>query len=476
MIGLFGTLNLGVRSLQAQRQGVEVAGHNLANVNNPAYSRQRINLQTSLTLPTPFGPQGTGVDVASIQQMRSAVLDSQIQTEASVRGFLDAKQRALQSGEAILGQQIDRQSSGAQGAAATGAGGGQTSIAEGLSAFFNAFQSLSIDPTSLSERQAVTLQGQNLSSQFREVDSRLGQLQTDLNQTLESDVASANDLLTTIAGYNSEIAKAESGAPGSANDLRDLRQQKVEELGKLANVRTSEQSDGIFHVSISGVTVVSGATVADTLETYDAGGGQRLVRVQTAGTPLALTGGSIQGTVEARDATLQGLRSGLDELAGLMITQVNALHRVGFNLTGGTGAVFFSGTTAADIDVNSAVSGDPSALQVAGASGAVGDNRVALALAQLANQPQAALSNQTFSQSYAQTVAGYGNSVAVVNGQISDQTVVEKMLLRQRDSVSGVSLDEEMTDLIKFQKAFEASAHLITTVDEMLDTILNLTR
>ena len=469
-------MNLGARSLQTQRQGVEVAGHNLANVNNPAYARQRINIQTSITLPTSFGPQGTGADVVSIQQLRSALLDGQIQTEESVRGFLDAKQKALQNGEAILGQQIDRQSSGAQGAAATGSSGAQNGIAEGLSAFFNAFQSLSTDPTSLSERQAVLMQGQNLSSQFRQMDSRLGQLHSALDESLKSDVASANDLLAAIAGYSGDIAKAEALAPGSANDLRDLRLQKVEELAKLTNLQTSEQSDGIFHVSISGATVVSGSTVADTLETYDAGGGQMLVRAKTAGTPLALTGGSIQGTMDARDGALQGLRSDLNDLAAMLITQVNAVHRPGFSLTGATGADLFSGTNAADLDVTSALAGDPALLQASGASGAVGDNQVALALAQLAHQPQANLSNQTLSQSYAQTVAGYGNSVAVVNGQISDQSVVEKMLQRQRDSVSGVSLDEEMTDLIKFQKAFEASAHLITTVDEMLTTILNLQR
>ena len=122
------------------------------------------------------------------------------------------------------------------------------------------------------------------------------------------------------------------------------------------------------------------------------------------------------------------------------------------------------------------ISPSPALLQASGTSGAVGDNQVALALAQLANKANPGFSNRTFSQNYSQTVASLGQSLASVTTGISDQTVVEKMLQRQRDSVSGVSLDEEMTDLIKFQKGFEASAHLITTIDEMLQTVLSMKR
>lgn len=464
MLGLFGTLNLGARSLQIQRQGVEVAGHNLANVNNPAYARQRINIQTSLAIPSALGSQGTGADVISIQQLRSSLLDAQIQTEGSVSGFLEAKQKALQNGQAVLGEQIDQQ------------GGGEHGIAAGLSTLFSAFQSLSTNSTSLSERQNVVMQGQNLASQLRQIDGRLGRLSAALDDAVEGDVSTANDLIKTIANYNSQIFKEETDVPGSANDLRDLRQQKIEELSKLVNLQTAPQAGGMVTVSISGVTVVADAGVADTLETYDAGGGQMLVRARTAGTPLALTGGSLQGTIDARDGALQDLRSGVNGLAALLITEVNALHSSGFGLSGTTGENFFTGTNAADIDVNSALEGNPALLQASGTNGAVGDNQVALALAQLANKAQASLSNQTFSENHGQSVAGLGNALSSVNRELNDQTVVGNMLLRQRDSVSGVSLDEEMTDLVKFQKAFQASAHLITTIDEMLDTVLSLKR
>jgi flagellar hook-associated protein 1 FlgK len=101
---------------------------------------------------------------------------------------------------------------------------------------------------------------------------------------------------------------------------------------------------------------------------------------------------------------------------------------------------------------------------------------VALALAGLARAPQAALGNRTFGEAFAATVAGLGQSIASVNSQIASQELVSQMLERQRDSVSGVSLDEEMTNLMRYQKAFEASARVITTVDEMLETVLSLKR
>jgi flagellar hook-associated protein 1 FlgK len=126
--------------------------------------------------------------------------------------------------------------------------------------------------------------------------------------------------------------------------------------------------------------------------------------------------------------------------------------------------------------VNSVLTGDPARVQAAGVSGAASDNKVALQLAQLGNEPQAGWQGQTFSQRYGQSVAGLGQSLSSVNAQLNNQEIVESMLTRQRDAVSGVSLDEEMTDLMRFQRAFEASARLVSTLDEMLATLVSLGR
>lgn len=473
MLGLFGTLGMGTRALQVQQQGIETAGHNLANVNNPAYARQRVLLRTSNALPTPTGPVGTGVQVTEVQQIRDALLDQRIATESSVSGYWLAQQKALQYAQAELGQGIDWQPSGAEGTAATT--GAQRGLAEGLQDLFNAFQSVATSPTSIADRQVLLQKAQSLANRFNVTDQRLGELRDLLNEQLQDNVTSANDLLSSIASLNDDILNAEVGG-GTANDLRDLRQQKLETLAQLVKVDAVEDSSGNLNLSIGGTALVTGVALNDRLEAYDPGTGALLVRTATGGAALTLTGGAMQGTIDARDGALADLRNNLNSVASQLITEVNALHSAGYSLTGSTGAAFFTGTTAATMAVNSALTANPALVQAAGVSGAVGDNQVALALAQLADTRLAALGNQTFQQNYAQAVAALGQSLASANEQMSDQEAVAAMLAQQRASVSGVSLDEEMTDLVKFQKAFAASAKLITTVDDLLEAVVNMKR
>jgi flagellar hook-associated protein 1 FlgK len=475
MPGLFGTLSLGARSLQTQQLGIEVAGHNLANVNNPAYARQRLALATSVAVPTPFGLQGTGAEAAGIVRLRSDLVDRQVTGEASARGFLEAQQLALQYAQANLGQEIDRRASGTAGTGATSGVGGQHGIADGLTNLFNAFQSLSTQPTSLTERQVTLQRAADLASRFNQVDRRLENLRGALDDALQADVAAANALLAEIAGLNDQIATAEINSAGLANDLRDLRQAKIESLAKLANLTTTAGANGAVDISIGGVALVTGKTVEDVLETYHGGSGELLVQARTGGA-LALAGGSMAGTIDARDGALATLRREVNTLAATLIAQVNAIHATGFSLTGSTGADFFTGTDAADIAVNAALLADPALVQAAGGPGAVGDNQVALALAQLGSTKLPGLGDRTLTEHFSGTVAGLGQALAAVNGGLEDQTLVDEMLRRQRESLSGVSLDEEMTDLVKFQKAFAASAKLIATVDEMLEAVIGMKR
>lgn len=476
MLGLFGTLQMATRSLQTQRNGTEVAGHNLANVNTPGYSRQRVEIESSITVRSEMGLQGTGADAVAIRQIRDRLVDRNITSETSVRTSYESRQRALQFAQAALGQAIDRQATGADGTSVAAGVGGQRGIAEEMADLFAGFQSLSTNPTSSAERQVLVIKAQNLATQFNQVARRFDDLRSSLNESLGTDVDQVNIALNDIAKLNDQIISAELGTDATANDLRDIRQKRIEELAQFTKIDTVENDNGSIDISIGGVEMVRGRNVLDTLETYDAGGGQQLVRTVTGGTGLTLTGGSMQGTIDARDGDLVTLRADLDTLASSLITEVNAVHSTGYGLSGTTGAAFFTGTDASDIAFNSSLADDPTAIQASGVAGAVGDNSVAVQLAQLSTQKHAALGNQTFAQQYGQTVSKLGQYLNGTNTQLSNQQIVEQMLLRQRDSISGVSMDEEMTDLIKFQRAFEASAKLVTTIDEMLETLVNLKR
>lgn len=476
MLGLFGTLSLGSRSLATQRQGVEVAGHNLANASNPAYSRQRVSIQSTAEVISPYGPVGTGADAVAITQIRSQLLDTQIVGEESVGGSLEAQQRGLQYAQARLGQQIDRLASGSEGAtAANGVGGGQQ-LATGLADLFNAFQSLSTQPTSMSERQIVMMRAASLATQFNQLDTRMGELDTQLGETLAGDVSSANALMSDIAQLNDRISRIEGTGAGTANDLRDHRQAKLEELAKLVKFDAVEGVNGSVDIAIGGNSFVTGDSIVTKLETYDPGDGRPLIRAAGTDGPLTLTGGTLHGTIDVRDGAIRDLRNDLQSIARNLISEVNAAHAGGYALDGTTGNSFFLGTGAGDIRVNPALSGNPALLQASGDANARGDNSAVLAMAQLAGKAVPGLNGQTFAGQYSRSVAALGESLSSVNRQLSDHQVVGNMLATQRDSVSGVSVDEEMTDLTRFQRAYQASAKLINTVDELLEITLGLKR
>jgi flagellar hook-associated protein 1 len=467
MLGLFGTLNLASRSLQTQMTGVEVTGQNLANVNTTGYTRQAVDIQTSPDISTTIGPEGTGANVVAIQQVVNAILNSQIQSQQSTSGYWSAQQTALQSAQTSLDEFLNGTGSATSSTNSTT----DTGLSGQLSGLFNAFQAVATSPASISARQALVSSAQTLASTFNQVNSQLDASRALLNTSLGNDVDSANQLLSGIADLNKQISTANfNGA--TPNDLLDEREQDLENLSGLTNITTSTGTNGAMDVSIGGQSLVSGNQVLDTLQTYDAGGGQLLVQTATGGVNLTLTGGSMQGTIDARDGELATMQSSINTLASRLITQVNTIQGGGYSLTGTTGANFFNGSDAATISVNAALANNPSLIQASGSATATGDNSVALQLADLASTTQSGLSNQTFSDSYDGMVAALGDSLQTANDQVSNQTAVSNMLSTQRGSVSGVNVDEEMTNLMSFQRAYEASAQLVTTLNTMIGDTL----
>jgi flagellar hook-associated protein 1 FlgK len=470
MLGLFGTLNLASRSLQAQMTGVDVTGQNLANVNTPGYSRQMVKITASPDVQTSIGPEGTGADATSIQQAVSSLLNGQIQSQSSTSGYWNAQQTSLQSAQAALAEFLSGSSTSSTNSTTNSTDTSGTGLSKKLSDFFSAFSALASSDSD-SNQQAAVNAGQSLATMFNNVDSQFSSVRTSLNASLTSDVTSANQLLTNIAGLNKEISSAQSGG-GNANDLLDEREQDLENLSQLTTVSTSTGTNGAVNVTIGGQTLVAGGAVSDTLQTYDPGNGQLLVQTAAGGVNLTLTGGSMQGTIDARDNTLATMQNNVNQLAGTLITQVNAIHDSGYSSTGGTGNSFFTGANAGTITVNTALANNPSLIQISGSSTNSGDTSLALQISQLSTTAQSALNNQTFGDSYDGTVTDLGNALDNANTQVTDQTAVANMLTTQRSSISGVNVDEEMTNMMTFQRAYQASAQVVTTVNTLLgDTI-----
>ncbi len=458
MLGLFSTLDMAKRSMQTQMTGVEVAGQNIANVNTPGYSRQRVDITASAAIGTAVGMEGTGTQVASIQQVVSDLLNGQITSSASDLGYQQGRQTALQSLQDAFGEILNNTN-----------GTSSTGLASQLSDFFTALQGVATTPDSASARQALIGAAQNVTTTFNTMSQQFSSLKTSLNTSLNSDVDSANKYLAQIASLNGQIYNAEFSG-GTANDLRDQRQLALENLSKLADISTGTDAHGEISVSIGGQTLVNGAQTADSLKTYDAGGGQLLLQTATGGVNLTLARGQMQGTISARDNELATAQSQLNQLAIGLSGAVNGLHNSGFSPSGTTGANFFNGVGAATISVNPALAQNPMLIQAS--SGGSSDNSVALQLSQIADSTQAALGNQTFTNFYGGMLGNVGSALSDANTQVTNQQAVSDMLTTQRGAVSGVNIDEEMTNLLSFQRSYAASAEIVKTVDQMIQTTL----
>lgn len=467
MAGLLDTLSIGSRSLQTQRHGIDVTGHNLGNVNTPGYARQRLTLQAVSTVDEYGNYTGAGSEVIAIESIRDQILDNQVQTERSVTGTLEAQEKALQSALTALNDGVQR-SAGVSDGATTG-------LSNSLQELFARFQGLSVSPLSTADRQALVMSAQSLAQQFQQVDSRLARVDQAFTDELNLGVTQANKLLDEIADLNQRIVSAELRVPGSALDLRDSRQQKVEALANFIPLTVSNEDSGAITLLTNGAILIQNTEPVVHLQLITNSTGKLVPALASQSETLEPTSGLLHGVLEARDNSLKSLRDDINSLASSLITEINSVYTKGFSPTGSTGSSFFTGANASDIKVDPALVNNPGSLQTSASATESGDNKILLQLLQLAGKGIASLGGKTFSQAYAAILTTTGESLAATTRQLENQKSVETLLKTQRDSISGVSLDEEVTNLVKFQKAFQASARFITVTDELLDTVINLT-
>lgn len=460
---------MAAQALSAQQAGVQTAGRNLANANNPAYARQRVQMGDQAIIDTRYGSMGTGVEVLGIEQIRDSFLDANVAREISRTSMLQAQQRAYGRAEAFLGERVDRS---ADSASIGDASHSTNGISAALNDFFNGWEEIAANPTESGARQVLLQNAATLLDKFNTVDQRLAGLQDDLTSEITAGVATVNGLLGQIASLNREIGISEANAPGSAVDLRDQRQAALEKLANYMDITTrplagssgqievlaKDSSGGEFAV-VQGVTVRGGISFTGT--------------DFTSGLPpvtLALQGGSLAGNLAARDGTVAGLRDNLRRAAEQLAGSVNDAYN-----PGGSGGDFFQVPPASGI-IALAPGLTFNTLRTS-ATGDAGANEIAMEVGALARATFSTTSGDlidgTVNGFLGSIVSGLGTTLAGVGARLADQQSVQQMVTQQRDSVSGVSMDEEMADLMKYQRAYEASARVVRTLDELLDVLVN---
>jgi flagellar hook-associated protein 1 FlgK len=463
MSNIFSLMNIAQSSLFTQQKAIDITGNNIANVNTPGYTRQRLNFVQGK--PNYSGNQLLGTGVTSekgIQRFYDQFLNGQLNTQNEGLGRWEAQQDALQKIESLFDE-------------ASGFG-----LGNAMSEYWNAWQGVANHPSGVVERTSLVSAGQYLSETFNQINDGLNSLREEIDQHVDSIVDDINTMTQQIADLNQKITQQEVGGT-NANTLRDEREQLVFELSKVIDLQSFEDSDGNLSIAIGNGRPLVEGTATWTLSTTDNGGVQNVLWQDSSGTNVDITNdidsGELKGWIEARDVLLADYTNQLDTLAATIITEVNALHSTGTTLDNvtTTGVDFFGGSTAGTIAVNTTVVADTDLIAAAGAGGSIpGDNSNAISIANLQGDSTLMPGNSTFDDYFSALVGAIGSDVQASGYNHDHQTSMVQNLENRRQEVSGVSLDEEMVNLIQHQHAYNAAAKMITAADDMLSTLMGI--
>lgn len=482
MRSTFGSIETSLRGLRAQQLALETTGHNISNANTPGYSRQVVEMRATDPYAVPTmnrntiaGQIGTGVTVAQIRRMRDQFVDRRTQYENAALGYWDARQRSFSHLEVILAEPADLE---------TGA-----SIGFHLNAFWSALQQLGNANRADNEavRSVVLEKANNLCDTIRSTYRQLIALREDLNAEIAVKIGRINALADQIANLNAEIAKI-TAVGDQPNDLMDQREVLVGELSNLVSI--SIQSDDLnrYSINIAGMLLVSGDasyTMETKINTDPSSNKNGLYDVVWShnGKAVKFTDGELKGLLEMRDEEVWHYMASLDKFAETLISEFNSQHSQGFDLDGNSGGDFFKGGsgvgTAANITLSDDILGDGGWRKIAAAwiesgtwNGEVGNGENALRLAKLIKETPL-IDGSTLSDFYDGLIAKLGVDAEKAHVTYANQKILIGHLKNMQESVAGVSLDEEMANLIKFQNAYNAAARIMTAIDEILDKLIN---
>jgi flagellar hook-associated protein 1 FlgK len=469
-------------ALQADQAALAVTGANIANVNTPGYSRQTVTMQTNdpwepaSAGPASPGPLGTGISVGSINRVVNAFVNQQIYSANSQNGSL--------SNLTTMANQVQSAFNEPSG----------TGIGDDMTTFFNAFSTLASDPTSESDRSTVLSAAQAVVDQFHSVSSALSQIAPQVQTQVSADVTQVNQYATQIAQLNGEIrGQVEQGE--QPNDLEDQRDELINKLSGLVNVNTTNgvnagtgQPNGVVDVSIGSFSLVQDTTAASLPSTVSTASANDLGLQNSSGQVVPVTGGEIYGLIKSQ-TLVAGYQSSLDNLASNLASAVNSIHKTGYGLDGSTGNEFFSASTAgagqtqvtaANISLSAAVANNPDAIAAAvpitptpatGEPFASGNGDIATQIAGLATTP--VMGNSSLDDYYNNLIGQIGADAQNFTNESDNQTSILQQLQSQQSSASGVSLDEELSNQMMYEQAYQAAANVMSVQNTVIGTIMS---
>jgi flagellar hook-associated protein 1 FlgK len=560
MTGIYGVMSLAGNALLAQQKAINVTGNNIANVNTPGYSRQKLLLETKEPVQSSIGLMGNGVEADSVERVYDRFLGVQINSERETLGRWAARKDGLGLAEVIFDES------------------GDFGLSQSLNQFWTSWQNLANDPSGYNERVVLQAKSEVMTGSFNRLYADLQNARQGFDVNIEGAVADINRMAQQIAELNQKIMEVEASGIVTANDYRDRRDMVLKELAGLIDINTFEDGTGRVTVSVgSGQTLVESNSARSLTTQVNGFGFKDVAWVGQDGTTLNITGdinnGKLNGWLQTRDVDIRGYLRQLDVLAESLTERVNNLHQNGWGLDGSNGNDFFSGMATASgnldslltitaeqggtgnisitivgggtagaetvttdpvtgditvaiedgastgndialalqahsginsvtpiapgavwdlsagtnttalgggssaeaIQVNAAITNNLDLIAASSTSAGVpGDNGQAIAIANLQYSLTMSGNSSTFEDYYNSLVSKVGGDMQNAEAYFNHQADMVVQLENRRESISGVSLDEEMINLVKFQTAYDAAAKLITTADELLQTVLNM--
>ncbi len=437
--------------LQAAEKQQSVTGQNIANVNTPGYSRQRTDLSPNAGNINGM-TVGQGVSVDDVTRIRHELIDEQIHTQNSQLGGFEEKASALEQVESVF---------------ASGVGG---DLDESIAEFFNSFRQLASNPESSSLREDVARKASTMTGKFQNIDSRLNEITESIVSKGQDLLNKVNELLEDLAKLNDSIRQAEAKG-GEDTEALDRQVSKMEELSKLIDVDTRRAENGTLEVNIGGINLLENDNAKNLTAEADPDG--NIFRARLEGSKVVdVKGGQLGAVSELVQEDVRAYQDELDNIAEFMVNRVNEEHAQGYNLNDETGIDFFNpdDTSASSISINSDISEDVRTIAASSEENEPGNNDVAINISGITDETTS--SGRSLHESAVGLASRAGSELNEARGGIEAAESAKNMLSNQQESISGVNLDEELTDLITQQNAYQASARVLNNAQQMFDTLL----
>lgn len=469
MAKIHGLLDIGRRGMSVSQSAMQTASHNIANKSVEGFSRQRVDVETNPAIGDGKDRVGTGSRLSGISRTNNPWIEKQIEREGANFAFHEGRSGALARLESAFNEQTVKGMSNA------------------MSDFFNSFRELSNNPESLTARTVVRDNATALVKNFQDVNRQIDSVTDELNSTITTGVNEINGHVQEIARLNEKIQSIEiSGV--SANDERDRRDLLLKKMAEKVDISWAEDPNGMVNVTAGKTAVLVAGTTASSLKTTtDESNHTKVVyEIGSSGKRADITEqfkkASLGGAIELREGMVSELRQGVADLAYNIASEVNNAHLEGFDRYSKQGGKFFDipsdgSFDLRDLQVNADVMRDVGRIAAASKPNAPGDNTVANVIHSLQfKKVMGDESTFTFDDFYTSKVGQIGVMNQKATASLESAKNIFEQVKNVRESISGVSLDEEAQKMIEYQKAYEASARVIRMADEMFETVLNLKR